>query len=258
MDAEFDVLRQMTTDMKTANLIAALKRDYDIRDDVNAEYANYLEGRVRAEMKRLANSAGAADHARGEEMLKDRSKADDEEFIRRATGYLGSIDANFAGVESSIPDGYRAYEIRDEKIMGSTFAIPAKVVADIMSKGFGKVEKNQLERVSMVIGKHRELILPNDIVAQLEATRSQESKPEGAKFAAEMFLKTPQRIFKRFALGSPERILKYRLRNTVGDAEAAADLTAETFAAAIVDLRTGDVFGAIDAGSTVPPASGAA
>jgi hypothetical protein len=249
VDAEFDVLRQMMNDMKTANFIGALKRDYDLSEDVNSEYANYLEGRVRAEMARLSGPTGAADRARAEEMLKDRKEND--EFIRRATGYLGGIGANFAGIESSIPDGYRAYEIRDEKIMGSTFSIPAKVVADIMSRGFGKVEKGDLEQRSVMLGKHPPLILPNDIVAQLEATRSQETKPEGAKFAAEMLLKAPQRIFKRFALGSPERILKYRLRNTVGDAEAAAIINPNSFRYASRSAR--DLYAALVKGADPSP-----
>lgn len=117
--------------------------------------------------------------------------------------------------EDIIPDGYVKWQPREGNVFFMGDTIPAKIVDAITNKGLAEITGEDLKKVLIVGGKHKELIIPEEVALTLENMLKDRHMGDIAKVSSFVMGK-----WKQWQLISPRRMPKHNIRNLTGDMDA--------------------------------------
>lgn len=172
--------------------LAGYNEDSDIDEGVNPIYS-YLSSLVKA------NTDGSMEAAM---ILKYTSLR--KSFIKETLG------DNFKTWEKIIPEGYSDWQADKGNAMYLAYSVPEEIAQKLVD---GMIEntainKSQLRQVLAQGLPHRQMVLPNEVIATIENLMKDEMQTSYIKLL---------NAWKQWQLLSPRRFLKYNLRNITGD-----------------------------------------
>lgn len=123
---------------------------------------------------------------------------------------------NYATWENTIPEGYSVWQPREGNAFYMTYSLPEKVAEQLLIEGLEQVgiTKDMLKQVVAMGQPYKRMVLPDEVILTLD-NMSKNRNDTGLETIAIALTGT----WKEWQLISPNRYVKYNIRNISGDAD---------------------------------------
>lgn len=189
LEAEAKVMAQMMYDVEIAKFIAKTREDHDIA------------GALRAEAKKRNEAAIAGDAALA-------AQIDGLKGTQRKAKIKELLGDKAVTWKSLIPEDYEIWQPRDGNVLFWAYSMPDQLVDNAIE---GMVPVKGIHEALVQGGPRTEYALPKEIAATLNEFHK--DKPHFVSEASAYI----QRHWKILMLISPGRVIKYNIRNEIGD-----------------------------------------
>lgn len=182
----------------------------DVAEGVNWDMVRELASRETSDV-----GEGAGDPSMDKRIVGARSVMKGMKQIRQVMkDHLGDRQKSWYDYIDEL-EGYDVWTPQPGNAYYKAFSIPEKLAESVMQEGFAQLQIDDLAKVIAMGGPRRQMVLPENIVEQLNLL--QKSPMSGAALSMAKAWQGALRYWKVWTLMAPMRWLGYMLRNFTGD-----------------------------------------